>query len=421
MKDKKMNDTKYDFCFLYYPHFYEVDPGAQLGLGPLLLATYVKRLGATVKVINIQSETLFISFLEIPKCKNLMLYGCIIDVPVIKKVVEYTRRFADNIFLGGPVAKGDLNFEVDRVIDGYGEDFIWDLLHGGNCGGEYPSLRKNINDYPFPDRGLLAGYYGGNIFKNSKLNKGSSTTILTSRGCRYKCAFCTSGLDKFYQDYDISRMEKEIEDCLSLGIKNIRISDDNLIRDNKRLYILCRLFKEAGVKWRASVRTYPNSVELYTMMRENGCEELSFGIESGDQDVLNLLKKKAMVEQNARAIINANKAGIGMTRALIMMGTPGESSKTLLKNKRWVKRAQPKMVSLKMFVPYPGTDIYNKPQDYNCRIEFKDGNNSAYRPDNSEPQSNITNIDPYMSSDELTGNFFKMKLFLEERGLENRG
>ena len=156
------------------------------------------------------------------------------------------------------------------------------------------------------------------------------------------------------------------------------------------------------------------------MMKEAGCEEVSFGIESGDRSVLNLLNKGSSVGVNTQSIINAKKANI-LTRALMMMGTPGETRDTLYKNMNWVEVARPDMVSLKIFIPYPGTDIYHNPKKYKCKIHLPliEVNNSAYRPDDSEARANIDSEKLY--AEELTWQFHNMKNYLETRGISNRG
>ena len=103
-----------------------------------------------------------------------------------------------------------------------------------------------------------------------------------------------------------------------------------------------------------------------------------------------------------------------------MIGTPLETEKTLILNMQWIQLAQPDMVSLKIFVPYPGTKIYKNPEKYRCRLlPILDANNSAYRPDGSEAAANIENYG--FSAEQMTKNFHIFKNFLEKRGLENRG
>lgn len=409
--------------FLYHPHTYEVTPDAQLGLGMLSLATYAKELGADVRVINSQGHRNIDGVMSnLPECDWLMLYGCYVDAPIINRFIE---RY-DNCIIGGPIAKSPdvLNKNYVALIDGPGEDFIKQLVKGIISNIPFyryhlqcEKLEKDINEYPFPDRRLIIGGFGSNIFLRTRCNV--SSTILTSRGCRYNCAFCSSGNDRMFQDYDLGRIEREIESCLSLGIRHLRISDDNLGQDRERLSELCRIMKDAKIIWRASIRTSRNPIEMYEEMKYSGCEELSFGIESGDQDVLNLLRKGTTISTNTESVKRAKQAGI-FVRALMMMGTPGESRETLKRNIDWVRKAKPDVVSLKIFVPYPGTAIYDNPDKFKCELlPIIDANNSAYRPDDSEVTANIRTED--LNQWELTSQFNTMKDFLEMEGRENRG
>jgi len=404
--------------FLYQPHPYDIDPDAQLGLGLLLLATYAKRLGAEVRVINAQSATIDEAVEMVPECDYLMMYGCLIDKPIIEEIAAAVKDKVDWVCVGGPIAIGYVE-NVNYIVQGFGEDFICSLIMTNEKWSPL-RLNHNINYYPMPDRSLIEGSFGGNIFRYKGSRAEVSTTLLTSRGCRFKCAFCTSGSEHFFEEYLLTRIEKELEQCLSLGITSIRISDDNLIANKKRLFKLCDLLKKASVKWRGSIRTHPSNIELYCMMKESGCEELSFGVESGDESVLRLMNKGTSRKKNTNAIQNAKRAGI-FTRALLMMGTPGETVDTLGHNISWVKEAQPDMVSLKIFVPYPGTDIYIRPKKYKCFIHWplNTVNNSAYRPDDTQPKANIDT--ETLKASELTHQFDKMRNWLEAQGLENRG
>lgn len=419
-----LGESRIDFVFLYHPHPYDIDPGGQLGLGLLLLATYANQFGVSVRVINAQGVDVDTAIAILPRCTYLMMYGCLIDSPILNTITIKARKIAKEIIIGGPIAKSPFPTLLKNVtfIDGYGEDLVEHLARGyidyriinTSC------LRYSINHYPFPDRELIEGDYGGNIFKSGGAKCWVSTTLLTSRGCKYNCHFCTSGSESFFAEYSLERIERELEDCLLLGIRNIRISDDNLVNNRERLSMVCNLLKEAGVRWRGSIRATSADPDMYHMMRDSGCEELSFGIESGDQDVLNLLNKGTTLKLNTKAIQNAKEAGI-LTRALMMMGTPGETTKTIYKNMGWIEEAKPDMVSLKMFVPYPGTAIYHNPKKFKCHIHLPlaEVNNSAYRPDKSEPKANIDS--EKLFQEELTWQFLRMKNYLEVKGIENRG
>ena len=83
-----MGKDEVDFVFLYHPHLYDIAPDAQLGLGLLLLATYAKELGASVRVINAQSSSVDQAINMVPKCNYLMMYGCLIDNLILRDIVK---------------------------------------------------------------------------------------------------------------------------------------------------------------------------------------------------------------------------------------------------------------------------------------------------------------------------------------------
>ena len=154
---------KYDFVFLYHPHFYDVNPGAQIGLGLLSLATYTQKLGASVKVINCQSDkTMGGVYRALYQCKYLMMYGCLIDEAVLNAIAANVKmhEVCEYVYIGGPIAKSpdSINFDyVDTLVDGPGEDFIGTILGVANILSnttfsdndnwvKYDCLKKNINE-----------------------------------------------------------------------------------------------------------------------------------------------------------------------------------------------------------------------------------------------------------------------------------
>ena len=298
--------------FFYHPHTYEIDPSAQLGLGLLSLATYAKELGADVSLINCQSKRMSEAKKLLPSSGILCFYSCLVDVPIINELIISARASGvEKIYVGGPIGHSpELIVGADAVVSGPGEPFIFNVIKTEyEPSGLIKTKSCNLAEYPIPDRTML-GFKGGKIFKGLCEDNQESTTLLTSRGCVFGCAFCSSGTEEIMVDYPISRVEKELEQCLSLNIRAIRVSDDNLIRDKKRLFKICSLFKEAGVTWRGSIRTYPNDEDIYQTMRDAGCLELSFGIESGDQSVLSALHKGSKVDWNTSAVIKAKRFGI---------------------------------------------------------------------------------------------------------------
>ena len=123
--------------------------------------------------------------------------------------------------------------------------------------------------------------------------------------------------------------------------------------------------------WRCSVRAESLSPEVCKTLRKGGCKEVSVGIESGDQRVLNGLKKKTKVEKMKEGCLNAKKEGLNV-RALFMIGTPMEREDTPEINRDYIEDLAFDMITLSTFIPLPGTDIWNQASAYNCQVLTKD-------------------------------------------------
>ena len=416
MKDK--------IYFIYCQKPYLINPNIQVGLGLLSLATYANSLGCDVEIINGQSKAIdWIPLIQ--KGSTVCLGGCSVDVPVINHIGKKFREMGCHVIIGGPISNCPFDIDplaVDCVVSGPGEPIVYNLANGKKPTG-FVEVNHDLDyeKYPYPDRSLLGEHIGGNIF-HSKSGEiaDESTTILTSRGCKFRCSFCTSGGNKNVFGYSMDRIKDEINDIDFLGINNIRISDDNILCDMKRFEKLCRALSKYNMKWRASVRTVPSSSKMYRFMKSCGCVELSFGIESADNKVLKILHKGTTTQDNTIAVENAVKAGINV-RALMMMGTPGETQETLKLNIDWIQSHPEITVCMCMFYPFPGTDIFNRPKKYGCTIE-KLGNPNIYmfRSDGSLPEAHIS-IDGGLSREVLTHQYAEMERFLTISNQGNRG
>lgn len=103
--------------------------------------------------------------------------------------------------------------------------------------------------------------------------------------------------------------------------------------------------------------------EVYERLAEAGCVGISWGIESGSQKMLDGMNKQTAVEDNYNVIQWGKKYGID-TRAFFILGFPGETKETLEETKRFIMRADPDQYFLSNFVPYPGTAVWNGPEEF---------------------------------------------------------
>jgi radical SAM superfamily enzyme YgiQ (UPF0313 family) len=421
--------------FLYHPKNYLVHPDAQVGLGLLLIATIAKKCGHEVTIENLQSGSLSAVVNTIDKSSTdfILLSGTLADIKCINAILTH---YPDRHFIiGGPIAASysQLVPFSGYAISGPGEQvpsllrsFKDELAY--NTGSQLIEFKwdsLSLENYPFPDRKLLPqGKRGGNIWgsKTTAIPEVETTTLLTSRGCKSSCAFCSSGSCDFTHYYDMSEVEKEVVECVKIGIRSFRVSDDNLISDKSRLYHFCSIMQKYECQWRASIMTHPNELEMYQIMKEAGCLEVSFGVESADPYILHVLKKPATVNNNTNAIINSMKAGLS-TRALMMTATPGQTPISMKLNREWLSqfKGYPLLVPTTIFLPFPGTEIYNSPSKFGIQIhESSDQNIYMFRGDGSIPESHISILGG-LTRDELTQEALTMKNWLEENNFANLG
>ena len=168
----------------------------------------------------------------------------------------------------------------------------------------------------------------------------------------------------------------------------------------------------------------PGDLEMFQTMYAGGCREVSFGIESGDQNVLDFLQKGIKVEDSIEAIINAKNAGM-IVRILFMIGTPGETKETVDKNIQFLNKVDNyyDTMALTTFVPIPGSQIANTPEKFNCRIidnNIDNYNFYLWNPEGINDWKSLIELDG-MSQKEIHDNKERMKEYILSVGKSNKG
>ena len=286
----------------------------------------------------------------------------------------------------------------------------------------------DLNTIPFPARHLLKTTQGGNIFAYGKhYATGDSTVILTSRGCPFKCSFCGSpyftnlcGGVRFRKAKNICDEIKSVVD--EFNIKQFRLSDDMFIASRQRTINICHLIGELGISWRISTRVKPFDYEIAKTMADAGCKEVSFGIESFDNNVLKALKKGTTATENAKAIKICKDAGM-TSRVLFMIRTPGQSKHTVPINIKWLEQTPYDIIACTSFVPMPGSDIWTNPDDYNIEILNRNLDNYNFYFYGSGGENKLQNIIRIKgrSLEELNEETTKFKNYIKSTGKLNTG
>jgi len=197
--------------------------------------------------------------------------------------------------------------------------------------------------------------------------------MLTSRGCPFGCAFCSIGNQyKTVKYWSPEAVVEEIKQIISTyGIKSFNFQDDTFLIDKGRTHRLLSLLEPLGINFRCHGRIGLDTKEDYVRLKQAGCSQICWGIESGSQFILDRMKKNVTVDQCREAIAWAQELGI-LDRAFFIVGFPGECAETLEETKEFIKEANPSQCFVSTFQPYPGTDVWRHPSQYGVLWICKD-------------------------------------------------
>jgi len=126
------------------------------------------------------------------------------------------------------------------------------------------------------------------------------------------------------------------------------------------------------IPWTCLTKTNAVNFNLLKMIRDAGCWQVLFGLESGDDGILMHLNKGNTVEQNKRVVYWAKEAGLNV-RADFLVGSPWETKETLEKTLKFAKSLPLDFAHFNKFVPYPGTEIYKDLIEKGDKIDFDNG------------------------------------------------
>lgn len=212
----------------------------------------------------------------------------------------------------------------------------------------------DLDTLPFPDRRMVPyEKYYSLLSRNFPI-----TTMMTSRGCPYRCIYCER-LGKKFRAISAKLVCDEIEDCLKLGIKEIFIHDDTFTVDKKRVFDICSEIEERHLKfcWDMRGRVDTVNYELLKAIKKCGCNRVSFGVESGSTEILKNLRKGITLEQVEEAFRMCKELGIEIL-ADFMIGSPGETRAHIEQTIKFAKKLKPDYVQFSVTTPYPGTELY---------------------------------------------------------------
>ncbi len=223
-------------------------------------------------------------------------------------------------------------------------------------------LIKNLDSLPFPDRESL----NLDKYKWSVPKKGIMrfTTILGSRGCPFKCIFCSTNAI-FGRKFRLRSAENIFDELKQLvdefNIRHFLMIDDTLTVSRKRMMELSRLIvrNKLDITWEGWTRANLVDKVLLRTMKRAGFNSISFGIESGDPKILKVIKKGVDLKSVDKAYKIAKSLGIE-TRCSVMIGHPFETRESAMRTLNFIKNLKYcDQARINISTPYPGTKLYD--------------------------------------------------------------
>lgn len=298
---------------------------------------------------------------------------------LIKKIKEYTDV---PIIIGGPhvsAVKGQVltTSVADFAMKGESElsfikfltelsgsknfkkvkNLIWRDSFSNIVENENEPLIENIDEIPFPDY---------DIFSFERYNNFTIKLIpiITSRGCPYGCNYCSVKLSmgRGFRPRSPENVILEMKHWIKIyKIKKFGINDDCFNLDIKRAEKICDLIIKEGLDITyglySGLRADRVTEQLLQKMKESGCVFISYGCESGNQDIINNMGKSLKIGDVRKAVNLTNKFNISNSVNFII-GHKKETYKTAMDSINFAKTLPTNLINFYNLIPYPGTDLH---------------------------------------------------------------
>jgi radical SAM superfamily enzyme YgiQ (UPF0313 family) len=213
---------------------------------------------------------------------------------------------------------------------------------------------KNLDKLPYPAWDLI----NLSCYREPLKNK-PYVIIQTSRGCPNKCIFCTASYyyGKIARFRDINSILKEIDFIKErFGINHIFFTADTFTINNLFIKKLLKKVKKKNITFMCNSRVDTVDLKTLKLMKDAGCKIISFGIESGDQKVLDKFKKNITLEKSKTAVEMANKIGLFTIGYFILCQEDNEDS--IKKTINFSKLIGLDFAIFNIATPFPGSELY---------------------------------------------------------------
>jgi len=217
-----------------------------------------------------------------------------------------------------------------------------------------PPRPVNFDDFPNPARDLLPN----SLYAEFPTERRNFTVMVTSLGCPYNCKFCEAGRTE-YNPRRAATVVNEIEECYKkYGIREIDIFDYDFTIDKQRTVDICRGIRDRGIDITWACRSRVDIDEgLLKEMKSAGCGRIYYGVESGNQGILDRVNKKVTLEHIKNTIRTTRALGM-KALGFFLVGAPGETKETVKETLRFAKELKLDYVQFSKCLAKPLTPLW---------------------------------------------------------------
>lgn len=374
-------------------------PGINNGLA--ILSAVLKKNGHYVKSIFLCEELGYNLDLKRIKQDIVDIGPHIIGISLVETQLKYAVTFCGDlrnyykgfVICGGPYPTMDPDGclflkGIDAICVGEGEDAMVEIAEALKSGKDYKDIRnlwvklsngsvvrnklrpfKDLNELPAEDKELF------DLEKILPI-KNYQLEVMVGRGCPYQCTYCINqSYLKQYQrlcekavtvkDYirikDAGMAVREIRETVAKHpkIKKIAFIDDNFLSYNDFLDVFCRAYRtEVGLPFMCNVNPLSYNVSKARLLKESGCDDIRFGLESGSERVKKEILRRPIPNQDVINAFNVTKEIGMMTSSFNMIGLPTESKEEIFETLKLNAAVLPDTVKVMTFYPFKNTPIY---------------------------------------------------------------
>lgn len=223
--------------------------------------------------------------------------------------------------------------------------------------GKRRTVIKDLDALPFPDRKTMTLEDYRTTFGKRDL----FTSIITTRGCPFRCAFCYHPYGQTYRSRSPENVVEELRECVDLGIRKLTFWADTFTINNKWVTEVCdKIIEERlDIVWECRGRVNVVNRDVLKKMLRAGCNRIHYGVESGVQRVLDVMKKDITLEQVRKAISTSKDIGF-TTFTTWMIGLPTETLNDIDQTAKFVSSLKGlDFANFAAYFPLPDTEFYD--------------------------------------------------------------